>query len=140
MYCVRSEGDGLSSCREMAGTKRKLDEWDDSNLFAEDEPPSPRLFLRLFYHASAGDGPHSLLTFRVSRSLLRCRAASLWTVDCAARRALSLTLRLANCASLSSALSKARFLRSRSLLRLSLASLLCCASMIHVHVEIEVKG
>ena len=62
------------------------------------------------------------------RSLLRCRASSRWAVDCAARRTLSVTLRLASRASLSSALSKARFLRSRSLLRLSLASLLACAS------------
>ena len=62
------------------------------------------------------------------RSLLRCRASSRWAVDCAARRALSLTLRLASRASLSSALSKAQFLRSRSLLRLSLASLLSCPS------------
>ena len=76
----------------------------------------------------------------VSRSLLHCIASSHWAVDCAARRALSLTLRLANRASLSSALSKAQFLRSRSLLQLSLASLLACTSVIHVHVQIEVKG
>ena len=66
------------------------------------------------------------------RSVLRYRASSRWAVDwavdCAARRALSATLRLESRASLSSALFKARFLRSRSLLRLSLASLLACAS------------
>jgi len=68
-------------------------------------------------------------------------ASRVWgKVDCAVCRALSLTFRLTNHASLSSALSKARFLHSHSLLRLSLASLLCCAFMIHVHVQVEVKG
>ena len=66
---------------EMAGRKRKLDEWDVS-------------------------------------------------VDCEARRALSLTLRLDNRVSLSSAVSEARRCLSRSLLRLSLASLLCSESML----------
>ena len=54
---------------------------------------------------------------RNPRALLRCRA-SRWAVDCAARRALSLTLRLTSRAFLFSVLSKAPFLRSRSLLRL----------------------
>ena len=47
-----------------------------------------------------------------------------------ARRALSLTLRLDNRVSLSSAVSEARRCLSRSLLRLSLASLLCSESML----------
>jgi len=51
----------------------------------------------------------------------------------------SSVLHLASRASLSSALSNARLLRLRSLLRLCLASLLSRASMIHVHVQIEVK-
>ena len=35
MYCVRTPGvkvTVLSSCRELAGTKRKLDEWDISEV------------------------------------------------------------------------------------------------------------
>ena len=51
-------------------------------------------------------------------------------VDCEACRALSLTLRLDNRVSLSSAVSEARRCLSRSLLWLSLASLLCSESML----------
>ena len=47
-----------------------------------------------------------------------------WLEDCAACQALSNTLRLANCASLSSVLSEARRPLSHCFLRLSLASLL----------------
>ena len=76
---------------------------------------------------------------RNPHSLLRCRA-SCWAVDCAARRALSLTLRLASCVSLSSALSKAQFLHSCSLLRLSPASLLSCASMCRSRSKVDLIG